>query len=407
MTAHTPSPFRKAKRLEAIVVSEILKITAEAVAMKKAGRPMLIFGTGEPDFDTPDHIKLAAAEAMRRGETKYTQLDGSPALKDAVRQKFARDNGLDYGLDEITCGAGAKQVIHNAMMASLDPGDEVVIPTPFWTSYEDIVVLAGGVTKRVPCGVAQGFKLTPEGLEAAITPRTRWLLLNSPSNPTGAAYAADELVALGAVLERHPHVWVMADDIYEHITYDGFAFSTPAAAVPGLKERTLTINGVSKAYAMTGWRVGYGAGPKPLIKAIAEVQSQSTSCPSSISQAAAIAALSGPQDSVYAMVSGFARRRKLVLDGINAIAGLSLRPPEGAFYAFVDCSGVIGRRTPKGETIADDRVFCRYLMESADVAVVPGVCFGLSPFFRISYAASDADLAEGVKRIGQAVRALG
>ncbi|MGV3650576.1 MAG: pyridoxal phosphate-dependent aminotransferase [Devosia sp.] len=407
MTAHSAAPFRKAKRLEAIAVSEILKITAEAVALKKAGRPMLIFGTGEPDFDTPEHIKAAATAAMARGETKYTTLDGSPALKAAIRDKFARENGLDYGLDEITCGAGAKQVIHNAMMATLDPGDEVVIPTPFWTSYEDIVALAGGVARRVPCGIERGFKLSPEALEAAITPRTCWLMLNSPSNPTGAAYSAAEIAALGAVLERHKQVWVMADDIYEHIVYDGFSFATPAAVLPWLKERTLTINGVSKAYAMTGWRLGYGGGPKPLIRAIAEVQSQSTSCPSSISQAAVIAALGGPQDSVHAMVAGFARRRRLVLDAINAVPGLSLRPPEGAFYAFVDCSGVIGRTTPAGAVIGDDRDFCRYLMTGADVAVVPGVCFGLSPFFRISYAASDADLIEGMGRIGRAVAALG
>jgi aspartate aminotransferase len=400
------SAFRPASRLAAVAISEILRIAAEAAALKASGRPMLILAAGEPDFDTPEHVKEAAARAMAAGDTKYTRLDGSPALKAAVREKFRRENGLDFAEDEITCGAGAKQVAYNAFMATLDPGDEVIIPAPYWTSYADIVAVAGGTPVIVPCPEADGFLLTPAALDAAVTPRTRWLLLNSPSNPTGAAYDAAGLAALAGVLARHPHVWVMADDIYEHILYDGRAFATPAAVAPELKDRTLTINGVSKAYAMTGWRIGYGAGPKPLIRAIAAVQSQSTSCPSSISQAAAIAALNGPQDSVHAMAAAFARRRDLVVDALNAIPGLACRRPEGAFYAFANCAGVIGRRTPDGTVLATDADFCRYLMHAANVAIVPGSCFGLGPYVRLSYAASDAELAEACGRMDAACRAL-
>ena len=397
--------FRRAQRLDSIAVSEILQISAEAAALKRAGHPMIIFGAGEPDFDTPAHIKAAAIAAIERGETKYTVLDGSPALKAAVRDKFARENGLEYGADQITCGAGAKQVIHNAFMATLDPGDEVIVPVPFWTSYEDIVSIAGGVTRRVICPEAQNFRLTPAQLEAAITPRTRWVMLNSPSNPTGSTYSADEMRAFGDVLMRHPQVWILADDIYEHIIYDGIAFAIPAAADPRLYERVLTVNGVSKAYAMTGWRIGFAGGPAPLIKAIAEVQSQSTSCPSSVSQAAAIAALNGPQDDRGAMVASFARRRDMVVDGLNGIAGITCRRPEGAFYVFANCTGLLGRTTPAGQRLETDRDFCRYLMDFG-VAVVPGACFGLEGYFRLSYASSDAEIDAGLTRIASACAAL-
>ncbi|ACL62588.1 pyridoxal phosphate-dependent aminotransferase [Methylobacterium nodulans] len=398
--------FRPAARLASIEVSEILRITAEASARKRAGRPVIVLGAGEPDFDTPEPVKTAAARAMREGRTKYTILDGAPELKAAVREKFRRDNGLDYALDEITCGTGAKQVLYNAFMASLDPGDEVVIPAPFWTSYADIVAICGGVPIIVPCAETDGFRLTPQALERAIGPRTRWLLLNSPSNPTGSAYTADDLVGLAEVLDRHPHVWLMSDDMYEHILYDGRRFATPASAAPQLRLRTLTVNGVSKAYAMTGWRIGYGAGPKALIQAMATVQSQSTSCPSSISQAAALEALVGDQASISDRRVAFQRRRDLVVEALNAMPGLSCRRPEGAFYTFANCAGLLGRTTPDGTVLEDDRAFCRHLLESADVAVVPGSCFGLAGFFRISYATSEAELTEACGRIRTACAAL-
>ncbi|RZK97838.1 MAG: pyridoxal phosphate-dependent aminotransferase [Methylobacterium sp.] len=403
----TASGFRPASRIGAIGVSEILKITAEAGARQRAGEPMIILGAGEPDFDTPEHIKEAAVRAMRDGQTKYTALDGSPQLKAAVRLKFQRDNGLDYALSEITCGTGAKQILYNAFMATLDAGDEVIIPAPFWTSYADIVAIAGGVPVVLPCQEADGFRLTPAALEAAITPKTRWLLLNSPSNPSGAAYGADHLRGLADVLLRHPHVWAMSDDMYEHIVYDGFAFATLAAVEPRLRDRTLTVNGVSKAYAMTGWRIGYGAGPEPLIKAMAVIQSQSTSCPSSISQAAAVEALTGPQDIVLERAQDFQKRRDLVVAALNAIEGITCRKPEGAFYTFASCAGMIGKTTPKGERIESDTDFGRYLMDEAKVAVVPGSCFGLAPYFRISYATSEAELREACGRIAKACSALG
>lgn len=399
------SRFRAASRLGAIGVSEILRITAKATALKKAGRPMIVLGAGEPDFDTPEHIKEAAARAMAAGATKYTVLDGSPDLKAAVRRKFERENGLAFAQDQITCGAGAKQILYNAFMATLDAGDEVVIPAPFWTSYADIVAIAGGVARVVPCGLDTGFRLTAEALEAAIGPRTRWLLLNSPSNPTGAAYSRADLEALAEVIRRHPQVWVMSDDMYEHIVYDGFAFTTFAAVAPDLAGRTLTVNGVSKAYAMTGWRLGYGGGPAELIAAMAIVQSQSTSCPSSISQAAAIAALDGPQDVVEERRRSFQERRDLVVSLLNAVAGIDCPVPEGAFYTFASCAGLIGARRPDGRVIATDLDFVDHLME-ADVAVVPGSCFAAAPFFRISYAASRADLETALDRIATACARL-
>ncbi|WP_431109057.1 pyridoxal phosphate-dependent aminotransferase [Variovorax paradoxus] len=400
------SEFEPAQRVRAIGVSEILRITDHANALKRAGRPVIVLGAGEPDFDTPEHVRAAAARAMERGDTRYTVLDGSPAMKAAVQFKFKRDNGLDFALNEISVGAGAKQVIFNALMASLNPGDEVILPAPYWTSYADIVQICGGVPVSVPCSEANGFRLEAAQLEAAITPRTRWLFLNSPSNPSGAAYSAAQLAPLCEVLLRHPHVWVLADDIYEHILYDGLAFATPAAVEPRLRERTLTVNGVSKAYAMTGWRVGYGAGPRALIAAMAVVQSQSTSCPASVSQAAAIEALTGPQHIVAERRSDFQARRDFVVAALNRAPGLHCRAPEGAFYTFASCAGVLGRRTANGMLLQTDSDFCSYLLQDFEVAVVPGSVFGLAPYFRISYATSMAQLEEACSRIVAACEAL-
>jgi aspartate aminotransferase len=401
MTVFTP-----ANRIAALDVSEILAITGRAAAMKRQGLPVIILGAGEPDFDTPDTIKAAAKAAIDQGETKYTALDGSPALKAAVRGKFLRENGLDYATDEIIVGAGAKQILYNAMMASLNDGDEVIIPMPCWTSYLDIVKIAGGVPVPITCGAETGFRVTPAQLEAAITPKTRWVLLNSPSNPTGAAYSEADYRPLIEVLLRHPQVWLLVDDMYEHIIYDDFRFVTPAQLEPRLKDRTLTVNGVSKAYAMTGWRIGYGGGPKALIKAMAVVQSQSTSCPSSVSQAAAAAALNGPQDFLTERRASFRHRRDLVVDALNAMDGITCRRPEGAFYAFAGCDGVLGRTTPEGKLLETDRDFCAWLLETAHVAVVPGAAFGASPCFRISYATSEAELTEALARIAQAISTL-
>ncbi len=398
--------FRPASRVASIGVSEILQISFRAAALKRAGADIIILGTGEPDFDTPEPVKEAAARAMHRGETKYTVLDGRPELKAAVAAKFSRENGLDYGLDEITCSAGAKQVIFNALMASLEPGDEVLLPTPCWLSYLDIVRIVGGVPVTIPCREENGFLLDPADLERAITPRTRWVFLNSPSNPTGAAYDSQSYRPVLDVLLRHPQVWILADDIYEHILYDNHTFVTPAALEPALKERTLTVNGVSKAYAMTGWRLGYGGGPAPLIRAMAVVQSQSTSCPSSITQAAAIEALGGEQGIVEERRRSFQERRDLVVSRLNAMPGIRCRKPEGAFYTFASCEGVLGKTTPDGTRLSDDRAFCSYLLEAAGVAVVPGSGFGLSPYFRISYATSLHELTEALSRIARAVAAL-
>jgi len=398
--------FRPARRIEDLGVSEILAITAHASARKRAGRPVIILGAGEPDFDTPDHIKEAAIAAIRRGETKYTALDGSPEMKRAIRDKFRRENGLDFAQDEVTAAAGAKQILYNAMMASLNEGDEVIIPTPCWTSYFDIVRIAGGTPVAVPCGADSGFRLTPEALEAAITPRTRWLMLNSPSNPTGSAYGEAHYRPLLEVLKRHPHVWLMVDDMYEHIVYDDFRFVTPLALEPSLKQRCLTVNGVSKAYAMTGWRLGYAGGPGPLIAGMAVVQSQSTSCPSSVTQAAAIAALDGPQDFLATRRASFAARRNMVVDALNAIDGIACRRPEGAFYTFASCEGILGRTTPEGQGLESDRDFCAWLLEVADVAMVPGAAFGLPGYFRISYATSEAELAEALRRVAEACGSL-
>ncbi|MCV9966237.1 pyridoxal phosphate-dependent aminotransferase [Pararhizobium sp. BT-229] len=398
--------FSPASRISTIGVSEILKIGARAQAMKRDGKPVIILGAGEPDFDTPDHVKRAATAAMLRGDTKYTALDGTPELKAAIRKKFARENDLSYEQDEITVATGAKQILFNAMMATLNPGDEVIIPTPYWTSYSDIVEIAEGTPVLIACDADAGFRLQAEQLEAAITPKTRWVMLNSPSNPSGAAYSAEDYRPLFDVLLKHPHIWLLVDDMYEHIVYDGFRFVTPAALEPRLKNRTLTVNGVSKAYAMTGWRIGYAGGPRALIKAMAVVQSQATSCPSSISQAAAVEALTGPQDFLKERTASFQRRRDLVVAALNAIDGLDCRVPEGAFYTFSGCAGMLGKTTPGGKRIETDTDFCGYLLEDAHVAVVPGSAFGLSPFFRISYATSETELREALERIAKACAAL-
>jgi aspartate aminotransferase len=398
--------FRSAQRLRLIGVSEILRIGAVATRLKREGRPVIVLGAGEPDFDTPDHAKAAAEQAIRAGQTKYTVLDGTAELKAAIAGKFSRENGLIYAADEITAGAGAKQVIHNAFMATLNAGDEVILAAPYWTSYADMVLIADGTPVNVVCREEDGFRLAPADLEAAITPRTRWLLLNSPSNPTGAAYSEAQLRPILDVLKRHPHVWLMSDDIYEHLIYDDLPFVTPAQLEPSLKNRTLTVNGVSKAYAMTGWRLGYGGGPKELIAAMAVVQSQSTTNPSSISQAAAVAALTGPQDFLLERRIAFQRRRDIVVDGLNAIDGISCRRPEGAFYVFANCAGLIGSRAADGTVIDSDAAFCRYLLERHNVAVVPGSCFGLAPYIRLSYAASEANLIEAIGRIAAAAREL-
>ena len=399
------STVRRAQRI-ADRSPEILRIGALAAQRRRDGRPVIVLGAGEPDVETPDHVKQAAIRAIRSGQTRYTVLDGTAELKAAVQAKFRRENGLDFALDEINAGAGAKQVMHNAFMATLDPGDEVILAAPYWTSCADLVLIAGGRPVPVGCTEDNGFRLQAQDLEAAITPRTRWLLLNSPSNPSGAAYDEWQLRPILEVLKRHPHVWLLSDDIYEHLLYDGAVFVTAAQLEPELKDRTLTVNGVSKSYAMTGWRLGYGAGPKALIAAMAVVQSQSTSNPCSISQAAAVAALNGPQELVLAWRDAFQRRRDFVVERLNAVPGISCRRPEGAFYTFASCAGLIGQRTRDGGVIDSDSALCRYLLESQDVAVVPGSCFGLAPYFRISYAASDADLREACERIAAACAAL-
>ena len=395
-----------ARRLAAIKPSPTIAVTSLARELKAAGRDVIGLGAGEPDFDTPDSIKDAAIAAIRAGQTKYTAVDGTPELKAAVAAKFKRENGLEFGPGEISVGTGGKQIIYNALMATLDPGDEVVIPAPYWVSYPDMVLLAGGTPVFVRCPDQTGFKLRPEDLEAAITPRTKWLILNSPSNPTGAAYTAAELSELTAVLLRHPQVWLLTDDIYEHLVYDDFRFVTPLAVEPRLRARCLTMNGVAKAYAMTGWRIGYAGGPAELIRAMAVVQSQSTSNPCSISQAATVAALNGSQDFLPGWVATFKQRRDLVVDLLNQAPVLRCQRPEGAFYVYPNCAGAIGRRTPGGELLTESEGFARYLLESAGVAVVHGAAFGLDPYFRISYATSTALLEEACHRIIRACEAL-
>lgn len=393
-------------RLSRIKPSPTIAVTQKAAELKAAGQDVVGLGAGEPDFDTPDFVKDAAHEAIKAGKTKYTAVDGTPELKKAIAAKFKRENNLEYALDEITVGSGGKQVLYNALMATLESGDEVIIPAPYWVSYPDMTLLAEGEPVFVACPQDKGFKLQPEDLEAAITPKTKWLILNSPSNPTGAAYTANELKALGTVLEKHTHVWVMTDDMYEHILYDGFNFTTIAEVCPSLKERTLTVNGVSKAYAMTGWRIGYAGGPKALIKAMAKMQSQSTSNPCSISQAASVAALNGDQSFLKERSDAFAARRDFVVNALNQCDGLSCAKPEGAFYVYPSCEGTIGKATPQGKVIESDEDFVTYLLESAGVACVQGAAFGLSPHFRISYATSMEVLQDACNRIQRACAAL-
>ncbi len=395
-----------AKRLSRIKPSPTLAMSAKAKELKAAGKDIIELSAGEPDFDTPNFIKQAANDAMDRGETKYTAVDGTPQIKDAIIGKFKRENGIAYTREEITVGTGGKQVLYNALMATLDPGDEVVIPAPYWVSYPDMVLLAEGTPVIVECKEENGFKLAPEDLERAITPKTKWVILNSPSNPTGAAYTEAEMKALTDVFMRHSHVWVMTDDIYEHLVYDDFKFTTPVQVEPRLKDRTLTVNGVSKAYAMTGWRIGYAGGPKELIKAIAKVQSQSTSNPSSISQAAAAAALNGDNGFLKEWRKAYQERRDLVVGMLNQTNGLTCATPEGAFYVYPSCKGVIGKETPDGKVLNTDEDVVTYFLESEGVAAVHGAAFGLSPYFRISYATSEKDLEEACRRIQRACAAL-
>ncbi len=395
-----------ADRLSAIKPSPTMAITALAAELKAQGRDVIGLAAGEPDFDTPDHIKAAANAAIARGDTKYTAADGTPALKKAVAGKFKRENGLDYAPEQVTIACGGKHIIYNAMMATLNPGDEVVIPAPYWVSYPDIVLLAGATPVFVSAGMDQNFKMTPAQLDAAITPKTKWLILNSPSNPSGAAYSRAELKALAQVLVKHPQVWILSDDIYEHLVYDDFEFTTIAQVEPALYDRTLTMNGVSKAYAMTGWRIGYAAGPKELIKAMGTIQSQSTSNPCSISQAASVEALNGRQDFLPEWRDAFKGRRDRVVALLNAAPGLVCPKPEGAFYVYPDCSGLIGKTTKDGTLLADDTAVATWLLATEGVAVVQGAAFGLSPCFRISYATSLAVLEDACGRIQRACKGL-
>ena len=388
-----------AESLARVKPSATMAVTDMARQLRAAGRDVIGLGAGEPDFDTPENIKQAAIDAIARGETKYTAVTGIDELKQAICDKFKRDNNLDYEPAQVFVAPGGKPVIYDAMMATLNPGDEVVIPAPYWVSYPDIVNLAGGTPVAVETRAEDGFKLQPQDLEAAITPKTKWFIFNSPSNPSGAAYSAEELKKLTDVLLKHPHVWILTDDMYEHLVYDNFVFATPAQVEPQLYERTLTMNGVSKAYCMTGWRIGYCAGPQQLIKAMTKIQSQSTSNPTSISQWAALEALTGTQDFIAAHNEHFKRRRDLVVKMLNEADGIECITPEGAFYVYPSCAGCIGKTAPDGTAIDGDEAFAKALLEAEGVAVVHGEAFGLSPFFRISYATSDENLVEACERI--------
>ena len=392
--------------LQRIQPSATLAVTSRVFELKRQGVDVIGLAAGEPDFDTPDFVKQAAIEAIRNGQTKYTNVDGTPELKQAVAAKYARDNGLTYAENQISVNSGGKHTLFNAFCATIDPGDEVIVPAPYWVSYPDVVQFAGGTPVFVAAGAEQNYKLRPEQLEAAITPRTKWVVLNSPSNPTGAAYSEAELKALGEVLERHPHVLIYADDMYEHILYDGFEFRTIAQVCPALYDRTLTANGVSKAYAMTGWRIGYAGGPAWLIKAMGKLQSQSTSNPCSISQAASVAALNGDQSFLKKRVAVFQGRRDLVVSMLNQINGMHCPRPEGAFYVYPEFSALIGKSTPKGMLIDSDEAMINYLLDDARVAAVHGAAFGFSPALRISYATSDDVLTEACGRIQEACAAL-
>lgn len=387
------------KAINRIQPSPTIAVSQKARDLKAAGRDVIGLGAGEPDFDTPDNIKEAAIAAIRRGETKYGPVEGIPELRKAIAAKFKRENGLDYKPSQTLVAPGGKAIIYYAMMATLNPGDEVIIPAPYWVSYPDIVLLAGAKPVIVKTGPENGFRLTPKALSRAITRRTKWIILNAPSNPTGACYSQADMKALTDVLVKNPHVWVLADDMYEHLIFDGFKFVTPAQVEPRLYERTLTMNGVSKAYAMTGWRIGYCAGPEPLIQAIAKLQSQAATHASSIAQWASVEALNGPQDFLAPRAKAFQERRDLVVSMLNQAKHIKCPKPEGAFYVYPSCAGAIGRKAPSGKTIRSDTDFVSELLEAEGVAVVQGEAFGLSPFFRISYAASTEQLEESCKRI--------
>jgi len=389
-----------AQSLSRIKPSATIAVTDKARALKAAGRDVIGLGAGEPDFDTPENIKRAAVKAIEGGKaSKYTAVDGIPELKAAIARKFKRENGLEYRPSQIIVGTGGKQVLYNAFVATLDPGDEVIIPAPYWVSYPDMVMLAGGEPIAVPTTIASGFKMSPEALARAITPRTKWVLLNSPSNPTGAAYTRAELKKLTDVLVRHPQIYVITDDMYEHLVYDEFAFSTPAQVEPRLYERTLTVNGLSKTYCMTGWRIGYAGGPEPLIKAMAMIQSQSTSNPSAVSQWAGVEALEGPQDFIAEHNAIFKERRDLCVSMLNQARGIQCPKPEGAFYVFPSCAGTMGRVAPSGSKLESDEDFVTELLEAEGVAVVQGTPFGFGPAFRISYATKTEYLEEACRRI--------
>ncbi|MEI2416473.1 pyridoxal phosphate-dependent aminotransferase [Orrella sp. JC864] len=395
-----------ASRIERIKPSPSSMAGQRARELRAAGRDIVSLTSGEPDFDTPPNVTEAVVRAMAQSRTKYTDVGGTPELKDAICAKFARDNGLTYRPEEVVVGNGGKQIIFNALLSTVQEGDEVIVPTPYWVSYPDIVLLAGGQPVFVPAPPEHGFKLQPADLERAITPRTRWLALNSPNNPSGALYSREELLALAEVLQRHPHVWVLTDDIYEHIRYDGRPYFTMAQVAPALKARTLTLNGVSKAYAMTGWRIGFGAGPAPLVKAMTKLQSQSTSGASSISQAAATEALNGPQDFIAERCRTFQARRDYLVAQLNGMPGLRCHVPEGAFYAFPDCAGLIGRRTPAGKALQTDADVVMYLLDEENLAVLQGDAYGVSPYFRLSYATAMDRIEEACARLRRACEKL-
>ena len=391
--------------LKKIKPSPTIAVTQKARELKAAGKDVIGLGAGEPDFDTPENIKQAAIKAINDGDTKYTAVDGTPALKKAIVEKFKKENNLDYTTDQITVGAGGKHVIYNAMMATLNEGDEVIVPAPYWVSYPDIVLLAGGKPIVMKCNEKQGFKINPSDLEKFITSKTKWIILNSPSNPTGACYSEKDIREIAKILENHPHVYILSDDIYEHVTYEGFKFFT-IAQIESLKERVLTMNGVSKAYSMTGWRIGYAAGPKEIIKAIAKIQSQSTTNPSSISQAASVEALSGTQDFIKKRADSFQERRDFVVKALNAIDGIECLNPDGAFYVFPSCKALIGKQDINGKKIKSDSDFVQSLLENSGIAVVQGSAFGLEGFFRISYATSMDNLKKALEKISSFCKSL-
>ena len=395
-----------ADRLSAIKPSPTMAVSNMAAELKAAGRDVIGLGAGEPDFDTPEHVKAAAVKAMADGKTKYTAVDGIAELKQAIIDKFKRENNIDCTAAEVSVGTGGKQVLYNALLASVNQGDEVIIPAPYWVSYPDIVLLAEGTPVIVECPASAGFKMTPAQLEAAITPNTKWVILNSPSNPSGAGYTRDDLVALAEVIRKHENLYVLTDDMYEHLVYGDFKFATLAEVAPDLRDRTVTLNGVSKSYCMTGWRIGYATGPQPLIKGMAKLQSQSTSSPNSIAQHAAVAALNGSLDFMRSNLAAFDERRQLVVSALNAIDGVECADPQGAFYVFPSIAGVIGRKRPDGGVISNDGDLVTWLLEDGGVAAVQGAAFGLEPHFRISYATSTAALEDACQRIHASINKL-